>query len=134
VPEAERLADPERRRFLRSVCEPSSLEAVAEAVAAATEAERRIYVERVGKSFRWSLTHPGGGYPMLRITARFLRTDYHRVVVGFRKIAEGVYVLAEDPATDKDPDAWTVIEFAAPADCTDVKERIARALEPSSRK
>ena len=122
--------DSERERQLRSVYEPSSLDEVAEAVSVATEDEKRIYVERIGNSYRWSLTHPGGMYPLLRVTARFLRVDYHRIVIGFRAVAECVYVLCEDPAEPVEPDAWSVIDFDGPAEPADVAERIARALEP----
>jgi hypothetical protein len=68
--------EPERRGLLRSIFEPSSLDEVAEAVSVATEDEKRIYVERIGGRYRWSLTSAGGMYPLLRITARFLRVDY----------------------------------------------------------
>jgi len=120
--------DPERQRLARSIFVPSSLEQVAEAVSAATDHETRIYVERIGDAYRWSLTHPGGMYPLLRITARFLRIDYHRIIIGFRAVANGVYVLAEDPGSDKSPDACAVIEFAGPAAQADVRDRILEAL------
>ena len=122
--------DPDRQRMARSIFEPSSLNEVAEAVSVATEEEKRLYVERFGETYRWSLTHPGGMYPLLRISARFLRIDYHGLVIGFRAVADGVYVLAGDPATDQDPDAWTVLEFDRPAEPSDVRGRIVRALEP----
>lgn len=122
--------DSERRRLLRSVYEPSSLDEVAEAVSVATEDEKRIYVERIGSAFRWSLIHPGGMYPLLRITARFLRTDYHRIVIGFRAVAEGLYVLCEDPANPDEPDAWAVLDFDGVAEPTEVEERIVLALKP----
>jgi hypothetical protein len=126
--ESENQPDPERRRLLRSIFEPSSLDEVAEAVSVATEDERQIYVERIGYLWRWSLTHPGGAYPLLRITARFLRRDYHGLVIGFRAVADGVFILAGDPATDQDPDAWTVLEFDRPAEPSDVRCRIEHAL------
>jgi hypothetical protein len=126
----EQSAVAERRRLLRSIFEPSSLDEVAEAVSVATDDERRVYVERFGSSaYRWSLTDPGGMYPLLRITARFLRIDYHRIVIDFRTIAEGVYVLCEDPAKPEEPDAWAVIDFDGPADLAHVAERIVRALK-----
>ena len=65
----------ERVALIRSTREWSSLEEVALAVSVASESERRIYVERRSDLYRWSLAHPGGGYPILRITARFLRVD-----------------------------------------------------------
>ncbi len=85
--------DPQRQELLRSTFEPSPLESVADAVSVATEVEPRIYVERLGTSWRWSLTHPGGAYPLLRITAQFLRVDHRRITVGFRTVADGVCVL-----------------------------------------
>ena len=120
----------ERQRLDCSIFVPSSLDQVAEAVSAATDHEKRVYVERIGNSYRWSLTHCGGAYPLLRITARFLRRDYHGLVIGFRSVAEGVCVLRKDSANPEHPDAWAVIEFDGPAESADVKERIVRALEP----
>jgi hypothetical protein len=47
--------DPERKRLIRSVFNPSPLEEVAEAVSAATEVHSKIYVEMIADQFRWSL-------------------------------------------------------------------------------
>jgi len=121
--------DPERQRLARSIFELSPLDDVAKAVAVATKDETRLYVERIGNSYRWSLTH-SAAYPLLRITARFLRRDYHGLVIGFRAVAEGVFILAGDPATDQDPDARTVLKFDGPAEPEDVQGRIVRALAP----
>jgi hypothetical protein len=121
--------DSERRHLLRSIYHPSSVAHVAEAVAVATEHESRIYVERIGSAYRWSLTDPGGMYPLLRITARFLRVDYHRIVIGFRAVTEGVYVLCEDPANPDEPDVWAVLDFDGVAEPTEVRERIVLALK-----
>ena len=120
--------DPERVRLYRSIFEPSSLDGAAEAVSVSTEGEQHIYVERLGAAWRWSLTHPGGGYPLLRITARFLRVDYHRLMIGFRSIADRVYVLCGDPQSDKDPDEWAVLDFDGATAPSEVKERIEQAL------
>src|SRR5690242_11772379 len=95
--EIEARTDPVRQRLFHSVTKPSPLESVAEAVLIATEVERRVYVERMGSSWRWSLSHPGGAYPLLRITARFLRVDHRHITVGFRTVADGVCVLCPDP-------------------------------------
>jgi hypothetical protein len=127
-----RQPDPERRRLARSIFELSPLDDVAEAVAVATKDETRLYVERIGNFYRWSLIHPGGAYPLLRIAARFLQVDYHRIVIGLRAVAEGDCVLSTDPDNAEAPDAWAVIEFDGPADPTEVKERIAQALESTS--
>lgn len=122
--------DPERQRLARSIFQPSSLAEVVEAVAVATEDENRLYVERIGSAYRWSLTDPGGMYPLLRITARFLRIDYHRLVIGCRAVADGVYVLAKGPNSDLDPYAWAVLDFDGVAEPTEVEERIVLALKP----
>jgi hypothetical protein len=68
--------DPERELLIRSVFRPSPLEDLAEAVAAATEDHRDFYVERRGDEFRWSFATKGGPYPLLRLSAQFLRMDY----------------------------------------------------------
>lgn len=120
--------DETRARLLRSVFEVSPLQTVAEAVSVATEEERRIYVERVDGGWRWSLTHPGGAYPLLRITARFLRGDYQRITVGFRTVADGVCVLCADPDEPSRADSWAVIEFDAPTSATIAQERIVEVL------
>lgn len=119
---------PERQRLARSIFDLSSLDDVAEAVAVATYDETRVYVERRGDSYRWSLTHPGGPYPILRITARFLRVDYHAIVVGCRKVADGVCVIAGGPDSDLAPDAWAVLYFDGPTEPGDVKRRILLVL------
>ena len=116
--------DPARQRLFRSVIEPSPLESVAEAVSIATEDERRIYVERVESGWRWSLTHPGGAYPLLRITARFLRVDHRRIAVGFRTVGEGVCVLCADTDEPVSAGAWAVIDFDGATSSAVVKERI----------
>ena len=120
--------DAYRLQLFRSVFEPSSLEAVAEAAAAATEYERRIYVERVGSGYRWSLTHPGGGYPLLRITAQFLRVDHTRIMVGFRTVTDGVCVLCDTPAAAMSADTWAVVEFGGATSKEEVEASIRLAL------
>ena len=65
---------------------------------------------------------------MLRITARFLRRDYHGLVIGFRAVADGVFVLCGDPDSDKDPEWWAVLHFDGPTAPADVKARIEQAL------
>jgi hypothetical protein len=46
--------DPERQRLLRSVFEPSPLDAVVDAVCVASETERHVYAERLCELFRRS--------------------------------------------------------------------------------
>jgi hypothetical protein len=120
--------DPDRVRLLRSIFHPAPLPEVAEAVSVATEHEREVYVERIPDGWRWSLTHPGGGYPLLRITARFLGVDYHRVAVGFRTVKTGVCVLCDNPSQVTVPEAWAVLKFAGPTPAEEVEERILQRL------
>src|SRR5207249_1228641 len=103
--------DARRLELLRSVFEPSTLDDVAQAVAVATETERHIYVERVAGGYRWSLTHPGGGYPVLRVTARNLRVGYPGILVPFRTVEDGVCVLCRDPEETLQAERWAVVEF-----------------------
>jgi len=121
--------DPTRQRLLRSVFEASPLESVAEAVSAATEDERGIYVERIGNQWRWSLTHAGGSYPLLRITARFLGVDHSRIMIGFRTVADDVCVLCADPDEPVLADAWAVVDFDEPTSPRVAKERIVQAFD-----
>jgi hypothetical protein len=124
--------DPTRQRLLRSVFESSPLESVAEAVSAATEDEQRIYVERLGSRWRWSLTHRGRSYPLLRITARFLRVDHNRIMIGFRTVSDDLCVLCADPDECELADAWKIIDFDGPTSPRDVQERIVQAFGTSS--
>ena len=120
--------DPYRLELLRRVFEPSCLDDVAEAVAVATEYERHVYVERVEGGYRWSLTHPGGSYPLLRITARFLRTDYTHLAVAFRTLTDDTYVLCADPQEQTTPKAWAILDFDRPTSPDTTSERIQLAL------
>jgi hypothetical protein len=120
--------DAHRLELLRRVFEPSSLDDVAEAVAVASEHARRLYVERVDGGYRWSFTHPGGGHPLLRIAARFLRVNYTYLRVGFRTVTDGVYVLCADPEQSTIAAAWAVVEFDGPTSSEGAGERIELAL------
>ena len=120
--------DTHRLELLRSVFEPSSLDVVAEAVSVASEHERRIYVEQIDGRHRWSFTHSGGGYPLLRIAARFLRVDYTRISVGFRIVTDGVYVLCAGPQEPTRPRPWAVVDFDRPTSSEGARESIRSAL------
>ena len=122
----------DRPRLLRRTIEPSSLAEVAEAVSVASQDERRVYVERLGHKWRWSLTHPGGAYPLIRIAARFLRVDHDSIIVPFRMVAEGVFILCEDPNNVTEPDEWVVLDFDGPTPAEVVEKRILAAFEPAS--
>ena len=120
--------DAHRLELFHSVFEPSSLDDVAAAIAVASEDERRIYVERVDGGYRWSLVHPGGGYPLLRITARFLRVDYTRIIVGFRTVTDGVCVVCSDRVESTSTTAWAIVEFNGATAPDVVRARIQVAL------
>ena len=120
--------DAHRAELIRSIFEPSSLDDVAEAVSVASENEQRVYVERVDGGYRWSFMHPGGGYPLLRIAARFLRVDYTRIMVAFRTVTAGVCVVCADPSAPTIPESWAVVEFDGPTPVDVVGARIQVAL------
>lgn len=82
---------------------------IIEAVEEASSLGQLIYVERIEDRWRWSLAHPGGPYPLLRIAAEFLIVDYHRLMVGTRAIAKGISVLGNPDETP--PGAWDVLEL-----------------------
>ena len=120
--------DPERERLFQSVFRLSPLEVVTEAVSTAIEVCRNIYVERRGDQYRWSLTTTGGPYPMLRMTAQFLKMDYSSLRgVGSRLVAGGHCVqIVDDEGTE--PDASSVLRFDEPTTAEAVRERIEGAL------
>lgn len=76
-------------------------------------------MERKSDLYRRSLTHRGGAYPLLRITARFLDADYRRIYVGFRSLPDGTAIICEDPVNVDTADAWGVLEFSEPIDPSD---------------
>jgi hypothetical protein len=84
--------------------------------------------QRIEGGYRWSLMHLGGSYPLLRITARFLRVDYTRITVGFRAVADGVYVLCADPEQPTRAVAWAVVDFARPTSPEGARQSIQLAL------
>jgi hypothetical protein len=115
-------------RLLRSVFEPSPLSSVTEAVAAATEFEQRIYVERIDANWRWSFVHAGGAYPLIRITARFLGVDYRVLRCGFHSLNNGTFVLCSDPSDVQPADAWEIVDFDGPTSHVEVRRRILQAF------
>jgi len=104
-------ADASRSRMIQATRDWSDLEVVAEAVTAASSTERTVYVERLGNLYRWSLATRGGGYPLLRIVARFLGVDHYRIYVGFRTLPDGTAIVCEDPAAFDEPDSWALLHL-----------------------
>ena len=93
----------------------------------ATEKETHLYVERFGDLWRWSLVHGGGPYPLLRVTARFLKVDYHAILIGHRQIDGRLSVFTRDPEKVIEPDSWAVVTFDGPATEATVTELIGSA-------
>jgi hypothetical protein len=100
------------------------LQDVALAVSVASESGHRIYVERRSDLYRWSLAHSGGGYPLLRITARFLHVDHGRIFVGFRTLPNGMAIMCDDPNIVEEPDTWAILEPTKPVSASDAVELI----------
>ena len=78
-----------RSQLIKSTGEWSTIETVAMAVSVATEFQTKVYVERLGDRYRWSLIHRGGPNPLLRITAKYLQVDYNSIIVGCREVGDG---------------------------------------------
>jgi hypothetical protein len=95
----------------QSIFDPSPIEVVAEALFVASEHETRVYVERFGDRYRWSLVHKGGPYPLLRITARFLQMDHTALAVGTRCVLDGYSALTEYPEVAPTPDACAIVRL-----------------------
>ena len=106
----------------------SALNVVADAVAAASEIEPVVYVERRGDEYRWSLATKGGGYPLLRISARFLGVDYRRIYVGYRTLPNGMAILCEDPSKIDVPDKWAVLKLSGKITPTAAARQIRTAV------
>ena len=117
-----------RAKLIQAAFEWSPLDVVAEAISEATEHERRVYAERLGDQFRWSFVHPGGGYPLLRITARYMGVDYHRIIVGFRTLENGLAILFDDRADETPPDRWAILNFQAKTAPDEVATRVKARL------
>jgi hypothetical protein len=100
-----------RVALIQSTRSWSPLETVADAVAVASTNRYLIYVERRSDLYRWSLAHPGGSYPLLRITARFLGVDYQRIAIGFRTLPDGTSIICKDPAAVEQPDQWALLDL-----------------------
>jgi len=115
--------DPERLALLESARVPSTLAAVAEAIAEASKYQVLIHVELLEQGWRWSIAHRGGPYPLLRETARFLKVDYHRLHLPFRQVAPGIAGLNVGQV---EPLASAQLKFTKPADAKRVATRLRR--------
>jgi hypothetical protein len=119
-----------RAALIQSTRTWSPIEAVAEAVSAASETMNRVYVERRSDLYRWSPAHSGGCYPLLRITALFLGADHQRIYIGFRTLPDGTSILCEDPGAVEEPDRWTLVDVSEPISNIEANEIIRLDLGP----
>jgi hypothetical protein len=120
-------SDPRRRRLFGTTRTPAPLAEVAEAIALFTEHPGHAYIERHLTGWRWSPAHRGGAYPLLRVCARWLGVDHHRVIVPFRTVGDGWAVLMPDEGVAPNPLAATVLAFEEPATVELIVERLGEA-------
>lgn len=114
--------DPERERLFRSVFQQSTLEEAAEAISVATEQFHDFYVGRRSGQYQWSFATQGGPYPLLRITARFLKMDPQYLAgVGSRVIGDWCVQIVPK---ESEPDAWTLIRFEEASTVAQVRTQL----------
>ena len=118
-----------RAQLIKSSRDWSSLERVALAVSTATESHTELYVERSGDRYRWSLIHPGGPCPLLRITAKFLEVDYTSIYVGCRVVGDRYSALDPGSPLSVVPDAWAILKLELRTPREDVEEAIRQSPE-----
>jgi len=125
------VPDPERARWISSIFTPSRLDEVAQAVSVASEEVPEVYIERIGSDrYRWSLIHAGGPYPLLRISARFLKMNHHALLIGYRGVQEGYSALSKDPDNEPVPQASAILNlFVGPVSADEASDLIHGALE-----
>lgn len=116
--------DEQHAELARSIMETMPLRKVAAAISAATEHERCVYVERMSRGWRWSLVHAGGPYPLLRVTARFLRMDYHRLVIPTRALSDGNTIVWKSTNRPSKSQEWALVNFDSPATPREVEAKI----------
>jgi hypothetical protein len=106
--------DPQRLALLRTACRTTTLDRVAEhvaALAALTPAPRHVGVERHPDGYRWTVVHKGGPYPLLREVAQFLGVPHDGLVVGSRPFELPWCALQLGPDDGASPVATAVIDL-----------------------
>src|SRR5437870_774655 len=89
--------DSRRRRLTESIFALSTIEHVSEQIALfAAPRFPRVYVERRGDAYRWSIAHRGGFYPLLRELALLLRVPYTSLVIPFRTVEDCTVLWTPD--------------------------------------
>lgn len=117
-PEANRVG------LLESAFRFSPLEAVCEAVAAATTIDPEIFIERKGDRYRWSFAARDGAFALLDKAARFLGIGQNHLLVGFRTLDDGTFVLHDDRASFEPCEVAALVTFKVPATESEVAEQI----------
>ena len=108
------MDDVTRSRLAGSIFETCTIEQTAEQIALfGAPRFARVYVERRGKAYRWSIVHRGGPYPLLRELAQLLDVPHESIALPFATIDGWTYVLAPD--LDGKPDSWAIIEPSSDA-------------------
>jgi len=105
----------------------ADLATVAQAIADATALPGPIYVERRADRYRWSPTHRGGPYPLLRETAKLLGIDYHFLILPCALLPGTQLTIVAEPGFEP-PDAWVLLERSPASDAQSVAHRIRSAL------
>lgn len=116
--------DEEHAALAQTIMETLPLRKVAAAVAAATEHERRVYVERMSRGWRWSLVHAGGPYPLLRVTARFLRMDYRRLMIPTHTLDGRNTIVWRTRNRPSKSGSWALVDFDGPSTAREVEDKI----------
>lgn len=112
-----------RRKLADTMTQPSSIEDVIEAITRFGERPyAKIYVERRGAGYRWSIAHRGGPYPLLREVAKFLDVPHTSVLVHSTTV-DGWTVVALTGPLPNTPEAWAIID--ATADKRQITARLA---------
>jgi Domain of unknown function (DUF6438) len=114
--------EPRRRELVDTMTEPSSAEDVIRAIASfGVRPSVKIYVERSGRGYRWSMAHRGGSYPLLREVATFLDLPYTSLLLPCTGV-QGWTVIAPTGFLKYVPTSWAILE------ASDDSEEIARGL------
>lgn len=90
----------ERRFIVATMTTACALEDVAEAIGRRVRPGRVVYVERRTNGYRWSPSHAGGPYPLLRELALVVDRHYTTLVVPFETIDGRAVIRAMDGSDD----------------------------------
>ena len=73
--------------------------------------------------------HPGGPYPLLRITAKYLQVDYQSIFSAFRTVGDCYCALMGDEDDPVEPEAWAILIFDGPTTAEKVGTLIRQSSE-----